>query len=88
MPLDLFYEETILHDFENRFLIGTFYEKKMFEAARLVLGLFLDMYDLHGVLDASRYQMTHRRWKDRRPFWSDCHKISWWPMARPSVKRS
>ena len=34
--------------------------EKSFEAARLVLGMFLYVYDLHGVLDASRCQISHR----------------------------
>ena len=33
--------------------------EKLFEAARPVLGLFLDMYDLHGVLDASRCRISY-----------------------------
>ena len=61
--------------------------EKLFEAARPVLGMCLDMYDLHGVIKANRCRMPHRRWRDRRSFRSDCYRISWWPIARPSVKR-
>ena len=39
-----------------------------FEVAKPVWGTFVDVYDLHGVLDASRCQMPHRRWRDRRSF--------------------
>ena len=61
--------------------------EKLFEVARPVLGMFLDMYDLYGVLDASRCRMSHCRWRDRRSFWPDCHEIIWWPMAGSLVKR-
>ena len=86
MPLGPFYEETILNGFENRFCCLAHFTKKLVEAARPVLGMFLDMYDLHNVLDASRCRMPHRQWKDRRSFWSDCHGISRWPMASPSMQ--
>ena len=39
-----------------------------FEAARSVWDAFVDVYDLYDVLDASRYRMLHRRWRDRRSF--------------------
>ena len=61
--------------------------EKSFEVAWLILGMFLDVYDLHRVLDSSRCRMSHYRWRDRRSIWPDCHRISWWPMAGPSVKR-
>ena len=57
----------------------TFSEKNRFEAFRPVLDMFFDVYDLHGVLDASRCQMPQRWWRDRRSFWPNCHAISWWP---------
>ena len=37
------------------------YEKNYFEAARPVLDIFFDMYDMYDVLDASWYWMLHRR---------------------------
>ena len=48
---------------------------KSFEAARPILGMFFDVYDLHGILDA-RCWMSHRRWRNRRSFWPDFHGIS------------
>ena len=62
------------------------FHEKLFEAARPVLGMFLDVYDLHGILDVNRYWLPHRQWKDRKSFWSDCHRVSRWPMDGPSVK--
>ena len=68
LPLDMFYEGTILHNFEIRFSQLAHFTRKLFEAAWPVLGLFLDMYNLHEVLNASRCWMSHHRWRDRRPF--------------------
>ena len=48
LSLDMFYEDTILNDFEISLLIDTFYEKNRFEASKLVLDMFFDMYNLHG----------------------------------------
>ena len=41
--------------------------EKSFEA-RPILVLFMDMYDLHAVLDASKCRMLHHQWRDRRAF--------------------
>ena len=80
VPLGPFYEETILNDFKNQFCRLAYFMRNClrlpFEAARPVLGMFLDVYDLHGILDDSRYRMSHRWWIDRRSFWPDCHGIS------------
>ena len=51
--------------------------EKSFEVAKPVLGMFLDVYDMHDVLDASRCRILHRQWRDRRSFQRDCHGISW-----------
>ena len=75
----MFYEETILHDFENRFCQLAHFMRKLFEAARPVLSLFLDMYDLHGFLYASKCRMSQRRWKDHRPFLARLSRDSWCP---------
>ena len=57
-----------LKDFQKLVLtICTFYKKNHFEAARPVLDMLFNMYDLHGVLDANRCQMPNHRWKDRKP---------------------
>ena len=47
---------------KNGLSIDTFYKKKKkpFEAFRPVLDMFFDVYDLHGVLDASSCRMQHR----------------------------
>ena len=39
-----------------------------FEVARPIWDTFVDVYDLHGVLDARRCQMSYRRWRDCRSF--------------------
>ena len=62
-----------------RLTIDTSYEKNYFEASRPVLDMIFDVYDLHGILDSSRCRMLHLQWRDRRSFWSNCHRISWWP---------
>ena len=50
--------------------------EKSFKAARPILGMFPDMYNLHVILNASMCRMSHRPWRDRRSFWLDCHGIS------------
>ena len=61
--------------------IDMFYEKNHFEAFRPVLDMSFNVYDLHGILDASRCRMLHRQWIDHKSFWLDCHGISWCPNA-------
>ena len=68
------------------FAIWHVLQGKLFEAVRPVLGMFFDVYNLHGVLDASSCRMPHCQWRDRSSFWLDCNQISRWPMAGPSVK--
>ena len=52
--LGLYYEETILNDFKNRVCRLTCLRRKSFEGVMPILGMFFDVYDLHGILDASR----------------------------------
>ena len=63
------------------------FRENCFEAASLVLDMSFDVYDLHGVLYASRCQMSYRRWRDRKSCLTGLLGISRWPMAGPSVKR-
>ena len=46
-----------------------------------IVDVFFDVYDLYGVLNDSRCQMSHRRWIDCESFWPDCHGISRWPIG-------
>ena len=61
---------------------------KSFEAVRPILGMFFNVYDLHGVLDASWYWMPHLWWRVCKSFWPDCHRTCKWPMAGPSMESS
>ena len=65
-----------------------FYKENHFEATRPILDMFCDMYDLHGVLYANRYWIPHHWWRDGKYTWSNCHRISRWPMVRSLMKRS
>ena len=38
--------------------------ENMFEAARPIWDTFVNVYGLHSVLDASRCQLPHYRWRD------------------------
>ena len=87
MPLGTFFGKLLWGISKSGFIYLYILLEKLFEAARPVLSVFLDVYDLHGVLDTSRCWMSHRRWRDRRYFWLDCHEINWWPMVRSSMKR-
>ena len=55
-----FYGETILNNFENQFCQLTYVTRNPFEAVRPVWDTFVDTYNLHGVLDISSCQMSHR----------------------------
>ena len=62
-----------------------------YEASMPVLGMFLDVYNLHGVLDASRCRMPRCRWRDRRSFWRILTGLigrlwlnRWWKDRKPT----
>ena len=59
----MFYEDTILNDFKNRFVNYHILREKLYAATRLVFDMFSDMYYLHGVLDGSWCRMSRHRWR-------------------------